>query len=117
MCTYTVFMQKFEEMGSIVEAFVEGFSKQSPSVQYRVNPLEEIDIISTHNQLLGGESKQVFPGATFPARSENNSSDVSYNRKLLIGPNQSDTNLLLGKINVVVILIISVRIIFVLIKI
>ncbi len=63
----TLFLQKFNEMGGIVEAFVEGEIKTSPSVQCRINPLGEIDIISTHDQLLSGEDAQVFVGAHFPA--------------------------------------------------
>lgn len=68
--TYAVFMEKFEQMGGVVEVFVEGLPKHSPSVQCRINPLGKIDIISTHDQLLGGEGNQVFLGATFPANSE-----------------------------------------------
>lgn len=54
-------------MGGIAEAFIEGDKKESPSVQCRINPAGETDIISTHDQLLGGECKQVFTGASFPA--------------------------------------------------
>lgn len=61
------FIKKFETMGGIVEGFVEGSNIQSPSVQCRINPLGEICIISTHDQVLGGESMQVFVGAKFPA--------------------------------------------------
>jgi hypothetical protein len=61
------FLDKFNEMGGIVEAFVEGEIKTSPSVQCRINPSGEIDIISTHDQLLSGEDAQVFVGAHFPA--------------------------------------------------
>lgn len=61
------FIKKFETMGGIVESFVEGSNIQSPSVQCRINPLGEICIISTHDQVLGGESMQVFVGAKFPA--------------------------------------------------
>mgnify|MGYP003591999328 CR=1 FL=1 len=64
------FLQKFEAMGGIVEAFVEGTHIQSPSVQCRINPLGEICVISTHDQVLGGESSQVFVGANFPADAE-----------------------------------------------
>jgi PGM1 C-terminal domain len=60
------FLTKFQQMGGIVEAFVEGTVKASPSVQCRINPLGEIDIISTHDQVLGGESGQIFMGASFP---------------------------------------------------
>jgi len=61
------YLEKFKEMGGVVEAFIEGDDKASPSVQCRINPLGEIDIISTHDQVLGGESGQVFMGAHFPA--------------------------------------------------
>lgn len=63
----TVFLEKFKQMGGIVEAFVEGETKASPSAQCRINPLGEVDLISTHDQVLGGESHQVFLGAYFPA--------------------------------------------------
>lgn len=62
-----MFLEKFKAMEGIVEAFIEGDVKTSPSVQCRINPLGEVDIISTHDQVLGGESNQVFVGAYFPA--------------------------------------------------
>lgn len=65
---YRQFMDKFETMGGIAEEFLEGDSIESPSVQCRINPLGVIDIISTHDQLLGGEGDQIFLGATFPAK-------------------------------------------------
>jgi len=68
--SYPVFLEKFQNMGGIVEAFIEGQVKESPSVQCRINPLGISDVISTHDQLLGGESGQVFLGATFPANIE-----------------------------------------------
>ncbi len=58
---------KFGEMGGIVEAWIEGEEKRSPSVQCRVNPLGDSEIISTHDQVLGGRSGQIFQGSTFPA--------------------------------------------------
>ena len=67
--TYKQFMDKFCSLGGIVEEFIEGEIKESPSVQCRVNPLGEPEVISTHDQLLGGEGGQVFLGATFPANS------------------------------------------------
>lgn len=70
--SYDQFMQKFLFMGGIAEAFVEGEIKSSPSVQCRINPLGKVDIISTHDQLLGGPDDQVFLGGTFPAGKEYN---------------------------------------------
>ncbi len=65
-----LFLEKFAAGGGIVEAFIEGNIKTSPSVQCRINPLNEVDIISTHDQMLEGEEYQVFTGATFPANNE-----------------------------------------------
>ena len=65
--TYKMFMKKFTWMGGVVEAFIDGKHKTTPSVQSRINPLGKIDIISTHDQLMGGRDNQVFLGGTFPA--------------------------------------------------
>ncbi len=65
--TVEIFLEKFYSMGGIVEAFIEGAVKKSPSVQCRINPLGDVDIISTHEQLLSGINEQVFVGAHFPA--------------------------------------------------
>ncbi|HEX4958915.1 MAG TPA: peptide ligase PGM1-related protein [Lacibacter sp.] len=64
------FFEKFERMEGIVEVFVEGSIKTSPSVQCRINPLGKIDVLSTHDQDLGGDDAQVFLGASFPANTE-----------------------------------------------
>ena len=65
--TWEIFEQKIDEMGAIAEAFIEGDIKRSPSVQFRVDPLANLEIISTHDQVLGGEEEQVFLGCSFPA--------------------------------------------------
>jgi len=65
-----LFLKKFASLGGVVEAFIEGQIKTSPSVQCRVNPLGEIEVISTHDQLLSGDEYQIFTGAIFPANSE-----------------------------------------------
>lgn len=61
------YLQKFEQMGGIVETFVEGDEVRSPSVQCRIDPLGEACIVSTHDQVLGGPSGQIFLGCSFPA--------------------------------------------------
>ena len=68
--TYPHFVEKLTQMQGIAEAFVEGDTKTSPSVQCRIEPSGEISVISTHDQVLGGESGQVFLGCTFPANPE-----------------------------------------------
>jgi PGM1 C-terminal domain/ATP-grasp domain len=62
-----LFIEKFVQMEGIAEAFVEGDTKASPSVQCRINPRGEVDIISTHDQVLAGDTGQIFVGAHFPA--------------------------------------------------
>jgi hypothetical protein len=64
------YIAKFAQMQGIVEEFIEGQRKTSPSVQCRINPIGKTDVISTHDQMLGGEQGQVFQGATFPASPE-----------------------------------------------
>ncbi len=62
-----LFYKKFDEMGGIVEEFLDGEVKMSPSVQCVISPSGSVDVASTHDQLLGGEDGQVFLGAIFPA--------------------------------------------------
>ena len=62
------FLYKFQQMGGIVEAFIDGELKESPSVQCRIDPDGVCGVASTHDQLLSGESGQVFIGAYFPAQ-------------------------------------------------
>jgi hypothetical protein len=64
------YFEKFERMQGIVEVFLEGSIKTSPSVQCRINPLGKVDVLSTHDQVLGGDDGQVFLGASFPANQE-----------------------------------------------
>ena len=65
-----MFLAKFRQMGGIVEAFVDGERKESPSVQCRITPTGISEVLSTHDQELGGESGQVYIGAQFPASDE-----------------------------------------------
>jgi hypothetical protein len=53
--------------GGIVEEMVSGEEIRSPSVQLRITPLGKVELLSTHDQMLGGESGQVFMGSRFPA--------------------------------------------------
>lgn len=64
---WNLFTQKFEQMEGIVEAFIEGDEKRSPSVQLRVEPDGTLVEASTHDQVLGGHTGQVFVGCRFPA--------------------------------------------------
>jgi hypothetical protein len=61
------YLAEFGRMGGIVEAFVDGAGKCSPSAQCRIDPLGVTQLISTHDQVLGGSSGQIYLGCTFPA--------------------------------------------------
>lgn len=61
------YVQEFARLGGIVEAFVDGVEVRSPSAQCRIDPLGVIQIISTHDQVLGGPTGQVYLGCVFPA--------------------------------------------------
>jgi hypothetical protein len=68
--TFETYFEKFRRMEGIVEEFIEGVEKVSPSAQLRISPRGEVLPISTHDQILGGPSDQVFLGCSFPAREE-----------------------------------------------
>jgi PGM1 C-terminal domain len=61
------YFAKFAGMGGVVEEFLDGQDKASPSAQLRISPYGEVLPISTHDQILGGPSQQVFLGCRFPA--------------------------------------------------
>ena len=65
--TWENFSKRIFELGAIAEAFIEGDVKRSPSVQARITPKGEVEIISTHDQILGGPDGQIFIGCRFPA--------------------------------------------------
>jgi hypothetical protein len=61
------YLGKFTEMGGIVEEFLEYPESTSPSVQLRNDPQGEVVLISSHDQILGGPTSQVYQGCRFPA--------------------------------------------------
>jgi len=67
---YEVYVAKFVEGGGIVEERIEGDELRSPSVQLTVLPGGEVELLSTHDQLLGGASGQSYLGCVFPAARE-----------------------------------------------
>ncbi|MBW4521111.1 MAG: carboxylate-amine ligase [Scytolyngbya sp. HA4215-MV1] len=65
--TWENYSSRIPELGAIVEAFLEGEEKRSPSVQGRITPTGEVEILSTHDQILGGPNGQIYLGCRFPA--------------------------------------------------
>jgi hypothetical protein len=58
---------KLAERGGIVEERISGVELRSPSVQLTITPFREVELLSTHDQLLGGPSGQSYRGCSFPA--------------------------------------------------
>lgn len=61
------FLKLFENLGGAVECWLEADEVESPSAQGLINPLGEVTIVSTHDQVLGGASGQTYLGCKFPA--------------------------------------------------
>lgn len=61
------YLEKFGTMGGIVEEFLDGEETRSPSCQIRIDPRGRVILISTHDQLLGGPTNQLYLGCRFPA--------------------------------------------------
>jgi hypothetical protein len=62
-----VYLSAFERLGGIVEERITGVELTSPSVQMRALPDGSVELLSTHDQLLGGRSGQKYLGCVFPA--------------------------------------------------
>jgi len=56
--------------GGIVEERIVAEEIRSPSVQLRSSPTGDVEILSTHDQVLGGTHGQTFLGSRFPADSD-----------------------------------------------
>ena len=64
------FLTAFEADGGVVEERITGVVLTSPSVQLRALPDGDVELLSTHDQLLGGASGQKYLGCVFPANAE-----------------------------------------------
>ena len=63
----SAYLDKLAERGGIVEERIHGVEMRSPSVQLRVTPAGHVELLSTHDQILGGPSGQSYLGCRFPA--------------------------------------------------
>jgi hypothetical protein len=59
------FFEKLRVIGGTVEERVSGAAITSPSVQLRITPLGDLELVSAHDQLLGGRG-QKYVGCVFP---------------------------------------------------
>ena len=58
------YLAKLAARGGIVEERITGAELRSPSVQLQISPTGEVDVVSTHDQVLDGQS---YLGCRFPA--------------------------------------------------
>jgi hypothetical protein len=61
------YLAKLAAGGGIVEERITAETLRSPSVQLRIRPTGEVDLLSTHDQILGGPRGQSYLGCRFPA--------------------------------------------------
>lgn len=83
--SWASFATKIERDGAIVEEMLRSSDIASPSVQLRIAPDGSVEVLSTHDQILGGPDDQVYLGCRFPA-------DPSYKTEI------TDAALRIGKV-------------------
>jgi PGM1 C-terminal domain len=80
--SWATYAEKIEHEGAIVEQFARHPRLISPSAQLRIVPGGEVEIVSTHDQILGGPGGQVYLGCRFPARPEYRSQIMEHGRSV-----------------------------------
>jgi len=65
--TWEMFNKQILNLGAIVEFFIEGEVKCSPSFQGYITPDGEVEVLSIHDQIMSGEDSQNYVGCRFPA--------------------------------------------------
>jgi hypothetical protein len=64
------YLSELDRETGIVEERIDGDDFRSPSIQLRISPAGQVDILSTHDQVLGGPHAQTYFGCHFPADGE-----------------------------------------------
>jgi hypothetical protein len=67
--SWSSFAAKIEQDGGVVEELLDAPGTVSPSVQLRIFADGTYEVVSTHDQILGGPRGQVYLGCRFPADS------------------------------------------------
>ena len=75
-------LPRADEQGGIVEELIEGEDFRSPSVQLRMSPAGQVDIMSTHDQVLGGAHARRTSDASRPIPATRRSRPVKVGRRL-----------------------------------
>jgi len=61
------YLERLAARAGIVEERIVGEELRSPSAQLEISPAGDVEVVSTHDQLLGGASGQSYLGCRFPA--------------------------------------------------
>jgi hypothetical protein len=64
------YVARFDADGGVVEERIAGDGFCSPSVQLRASPEGGVEVLATHDQVLGGPRGQTYVGCRFPADPE-----------------------------------------------
>lgn len=62
--SWASYLERFQAEGGVLEEFVEG---DPCSVEVRIDLDGTVDVIGTHDELMGGENAQTYVGCRFPA--------------------------------------------------
>jgi pheganomycin biosynthesis PGM1-like protein/ATP-grasp domain-containing protein len=65
--TWPTYIAKMAVQGAVVETLLRDPGLRSPSAQLRISPTGVVEILSTHDQILGGPQNQIYLGCRFPA--------------------------------------------------
>lgn len=61
------YFELLARQGGVVEIRLDGREVRSPSIQMRIDPEGHAEVLSTHDQLLGGANGLTYQGCRFPA--------------------------------------------------
>jgi hypothetical protein len=61
------FLDKLAAQGGVLEERITGIEIRSPSVQLEITPAGRVEVLATHDQILGGRTGQQYLGCRFPA--------------------------------------------------
>ena len=65
--SWPTYIAKMAAQGAVVETLLRDPELRSPSAQLRISPTGVVEILSTHDQILGGPQNQIYLGCRFPA--------------------------------------------------
>jgi hypothetical protein len=68
--TWPTYIAKMAAQGAVVETLLRNPELRSPSAQLRISPSGVVEILSTHDQILGGPQNQIYLGCRFPAHAD-----------------------------------------------